>query len=293
MQGRVIRVDGDRFAVDIGESVVTVKSRKKVKRADIPLAGDTVLLEGAGEYVLTEILPRTCCLIRPPIANIDQIVVTLAPLPQPDFLTVDKMLLYAHRMGIETVLCVNKTDITPPDFFEDVKSQYEGVADAVVSACAATGQIDALKERLRGKFTCFAGQSAVGKTSLVNAVCRLSRTVGHLSEKTLRGKNTTTRVELIKTDENTYIADTPGFGALRLFDMRPEELALYYDEYVAYADACKYRVCTHTTEPDCAVRAAVQNGALSRARYERYNRLFAELRKENKLSFGRNTYAEK
>ena len=121
----------------------------------------------------------------------------------------------------------------------------------------------------------------MGKTSLINAVCGLDREVGDLSEKTLKGKNTTTSAELIKISDGTYIADTPGFAALDLFDIKPEELSLYYDEYVALSSGCKYHMCTHVSEPNCAVRAAVESGRLNGLRYERYLMLCEELKKRN------------
>ena len=294
MRGRVVRVFSDRFAVDIGTETVFVKSRKKVKRETLPLPGDLVWLEREGEYVLTRIEPRVNRLIRPPVANVAQMIVTLAPVPAPDFLTVDKMLIGAHRAGIATALCVNKTDIMPVGFWEEVRAQYENVADTVLSVCAATGETDGLRAVLRGKFSCFAGQSAVGKTSLINVVCGTDREVGEMSEKTLRGKNTTTGVELFRTDENTYVADTPGFGALALTEIEPADLHLYYDEYVRLSDGCKYRMCTHTNEPSCAVRAAVEAKKLNAARYERYKLLLEELKvqKTHRKSW-RNTYESK
>lgn len=293
MRGRVVRVLSDRFAVDVGGDTVFVKSRKKVKRETLPLPGDVVWLEDGGEYVLSRIEPRRNRLIRPPVANVDNLVITIAPLPAPDFLTVDKILLSAHKAGIAPVLCVNKTDILPPHFVEDVQAQYDTVAE-VVTSCAATGDVSALRARLAGGFSCFAGQSAVGKTSLINAVCGVRRQVGALSEKTLRGKNTTTGVELLRTDEDTYIADTPGFGAYDLLDIQPADLPLYYDEYVALSGQCKYHMCSHTNEPDCAVRAAVEDGRRNAERYARYKAIFEELkRKDLHRKSWRNTYESK
>ena len=277
--GRVIRVLSDRFVVatENGEEI-TVKARKKHKKEGL-LAGDMVQLAfAADESVLSEVLPRKNALIRPPIANLDCLIITLAPLPLPDFLTLDKMLINAHRIGLGTVLCVNKSDAFPPGFFEEIVREYSGVADQIVSVSAHGGEVDALKPILKGKFCCLAGQSAVGKTSLINALCGKNRQVGSLSEKSGRGKNTTTGVELIPTGENGFLADSPGFGALDLFEIAYNELMLYYDEYVRVAHGCRFATCTHTEEPDCAVRQAVALGELNEARYERYKQLFTELK---------------
>ncbi len=281
-KGRVVKVLSDRFAVYTDGAVAEVKARKRLKREILPVSGDIVLLEQAeNEYVLSAIEQRKSRIVRPPIANADQIIITLAPVPEADFFTIDKMLINAHKAGLLTVICVNKTDITPKGFFENVYSQYNGVADSVVSVCAAKSDITALKELLHGKFSCFAGQSAVGKTSLINAICGLNREVGALSEKTMRGKNTTTGVELIRLYDDTFIADTPGFGALDIADVDAAELPLYYEEYVKIAGMCKYHMCTHTGEPDCAVREAVKSGELNKQRYERYLILQEELKKNN------------
>lgn len=281
--GRVIRVLSDRFVVfsDTGAEI-TVKARKKHKKEGLS-AGDLVKLEEiGGEFVLSEVLPRKNALIRPPVANLDCLIVTVAYVPQPDLLTLDKMLINAHRIGVETVLCVNKTDLMPPDFFGNLAKQYRGVADEIVSVCATNGDVEALKPLLRNKFCCLAGQSAVGKTSLINEICGKNRQVGDLSAKTMRGKNTTTGVELIPLEENGFLADSPGFGALDLFEIAPEELMLYYDEYVQMAHGCRFATCTHTEEPDCEVRRAVERGELNGERYLRYVALYNELKIKNR-----------
>lgn len=288
MRGRVMRVLSDRFSVRTDTETVFVKSRKKLKSGVRPLPGDFVVLEKAEhEYVLCGIEPRKNESIRPPIANVEQIVITIAPVPVAELSTVDKMLINAHRAGIRTVVCVNKSDLTPHSFFAEIEAQYAGVADSVIGTCAAHGEVDALRAAVNGRFSCLAGQSAVGKTSLINAICGTRRQVGDLSEKILRGKNTTTDVELIDLGNGTFVADTPGFAVLDLRDMEAADLPLYYEEYVRLSGECKYHMCTHTNEPECAVRAAVAEGALNGHRYERYCKLFDELKQQNKYKKAR------
>ena len=278
----MLKILSDRFVVDVGSESVFSKARKKLKECNL-LAGDIVeLTDAGGEYVLESIQPRTNRLIRPAIANPDKIVITVAEVPEVEFYTLDKMIINAHKVGVRTVICINKTDIASSPFLENIKVQYAGVVDRIIEVSAINSDISPLTTELNGKFSLFAGQSAVGKTSLINAVCGLSRQVGNLSEKTMRGKNTTTGVELIKIDPQTYVADTPGFATLDLDEIESEELALYYDEYVRLAGDCKYRMCTHTIEPGCAVRSAAEDGLLSRERYERYKNMLEEL-KINKL----------
>lgn len=295
MNGRVLKVLSDKFAVCLPGETVVVKSRKKLKREVLPVAGDLVELDKCGdEYVLTGIMPRNNRIIRPPVANVDRIIITVAPLPETDFLAVDKMIINAHKFGISTVICLNKTDILQDGLYDKVVREYSGIVDNIVCTCSANRDVAAVRDLLNGGFTCFAGQSAVGKTSLINAICGLNREVGDLSEKTLRGKNTTVGVELIKLGEDTYIADTPGFGALDLDDINSADLHLYYSEYVKVSGGCKYHMCTHTTEPDCAVKTAVGRAELNKARHERYLTIFEELKKKNTYTkLRRNLYGNK
>ena len=294
IKGRVLKILSDRFVVDLGAEAVFAKARRKLKECNL-LAGDIAELEKTGdEYVLFGIQPRTNRLIRPAIANADQIIITVAEIPEVEYYTLDKMIINAHKVGVRTIICINKTDLSTAPFLDGIKEQYEGVVDQIVEVSALKLNIKPLLSELEGKFSFFAGQSAVGKTSLINVVCGLNREVGGLSEKTMRGKNTTTGVELIKIDPQTYIADTPGFATLDLDDIECDELALYYDEYVRLASDCKYRMCTHTNEPNCAVRSAVDGGTLDRKRYERYCNMLEEL-KQNKLrrKSWRKTYESK
>ena len=294
IKGRVLKILSDRFVVDNGSEAVFAKARKKLKECNL-LAGDIAELEFvSGEYVLAGIQPRIRRLIRPAIANPDQIVITVAEIPEVEFYTLDKMVINAHKVGVRTLICINKTDLATASFLDGIKKQYEGVVDKIVEVSALNSDISPLLSELKGKFSLFAGQSAVGKTSLINVVCGLSRQVGELSEKTMRGKNTTTGVELIKIDPQTYVADTPGFATLDLDEIEGEELALYYDEYVRLADGCKYRMCTHTIEPNCAVRNAVEDGRLSSERYERYKNMLEELKiNKTRRKSWRKTYESK
>ena len=136
---------------------------------------------------------------------------------------------------------------------------------------------------LKNKITCLAGQSAVGKSSLCNALTGSDCfEEGELSEKIMRGKNTTTLASLVKISEGTFIVDTPGFSMLDVFDVTADELDLYYDEYVEISGDCKYHRCTHVAEPDCEVKRKVASGELSSERYERYNTLYETLKNAKK-----------
>lgn len=285
--GRVITHNSDRFEVETNGEVKLARARGKLKRDGEILVGDFVSLDEASEEtVITAVSPRRNSLIRPAVANVDVIVLVLAPSPAPDMELADKLVINCKRAGIDVAICLNKRDeggLTR----EDVERQYGSDVTAVVTTCAVRGEVDELKSALVGKLACFAGQSGVGKSTIVNALTGGGdRKTGGLSEKIMRGKNTTTAARIIKTDFGGLVVDTPGFSTLDAFEEDYRNLAAYYDDYVALADGCKFHPCTHTTEPDCEVKQAVASGRLDEDRYERYLTIFEQAKRTYK-NYGR------
>lgn len=275
---RVIKSVGNRFELDTPLGNVSCHSRKKVKRTGDVLVGDAVYVETAeNDVVIKSVEKRKNSLIRPAVANIDQIAVLISPYPEPDYFLIDKLILNCHARRIDCILCVNKTDIC--DLTAEITRQYAASVKAVVGVSALKGDASALLPFLSGKTTCFAGQSAVGKSSLINLLVGKNQCeVGDLSDKILRGKNTTTAASLIKLSDETFVVDTPGFSMLDVFDVKADDVDLYYDEYVALSGKCKYHRCTHITEPDCEVKRHVEAGLLPRERYERYKIISANMK---------------
>ncbi len=280
---RVIEHKSDKFIIEFGDKIAEATARGKLKRDGEILVGDFVTTdESAGKPVITKVLPRRNSLVRPAVANVDLVVAVVAPVPETDGFLVDKLLVNCKNAGIDCLICLNKFDVAT-DEKERLISEYGADAFGVVVTTAISGDASELIPYLKGKVVCFAGQSAVGKSTLSNAILGdNSRVVGELSERIGRGKNTTTSARLLRSPDGFYFVDTPGFSVLDTFGVKCDELALYYEEYVGLADGCKFHPCTHTGEPGCAVKVAVENGKLNRDRYERYVKIYGELKEVEK-----------
>jgi ribosome biogenesis GTPase / thiamine phosphate phosphatase len=259
-------------------------AQKKIKQNAEFLIGDEVeFFEESGTHFITKILARKNSLVRPKVANIDQLVIVIANVPKPDLMLVDKLIIYANNKGIDTLLVVNKSDLSSEEFNEDIKTQYESVVEDIIIISAKKMQgLDQLLKKLKNKLSVFAGQSAVGKSTILNSLnAELDLEVGDLSKKTERGKHTTRSSQVYELANNTLIIDTPGFSLLDLFEVEPNKLHEYYTDFNEYSTECKYRACNHVQmiEAECAVKRAVKAGKLSNERYNRYLEHYKEVKK--------------
>lgn len=281
MEGTVLQGIGSFYRIEDKEGTVyTCRAQKKLRKVASPLPGDRVHFSpGAedGDGWIEEILPRKNALPRPAVANVDILALVIAPVPVPDMQLIERLLLYAAVQQMRPILIVNKQDLDG-NMAARIREEYAGSPLEVFETSAAKGLgIDALREVLEGQTACFAGQSAVGKSSLLNALGDFSLETGGLSRKTDRGRHTTRRAELMITGK-LRIIDTPGFSLLDVLELDPAEIPGYYPEYEVLSDRCRFRPCMHDREPGCAVRAAVEEGRLNRIRYERYRLLLNEVR---------------
>ena len=283
MTGSIMRGIGSFYTVlcDEDGQEYTLRAQKKLRHQKMtPMVGDRVRFSpGQGEENgwLEEILPRKSVIERPSVANADMLMLVVASVPQPDMMLIDKLILRAAKGGMTPALCVNKIDLGG-DLAEEIRAEYAGTQLRVFAASALTGEgVETLREAMRGKVTCLAGQSAVGKSSLLNALFGLELETGGLSRKTDRGRHTTRRSEMMAVD-GMLVLDTPGFSLLELESMEPQDFAELYPEYNALAGACRFQPCLHDREPGCAVHAAVDAGGLSAVRWMRYRELLAEVR---------------
>lgn len=283
MVGSIMRGIGSFYTVlcDEDGQEYTLRAQKKLRHQKLtPMVGDRVRFtpgEGEEDGWLEEILPRKSVMVRPSVANCDMLMLVVASVPHPDMLLIDKLILRAAQGGMTPAICVNKVDLGDA-LIRSIREEYAGTQLRVFAASALTGEgVEALREAMRGKVTCLAGQSAVGKSSLINALLGLKLETGGLSRKTDRGRHTTRRSEMMASD-GMLVLDTPGFSLLELEDIDPQDFAQLYPEYNELAGACRFQPCLHDREPGCAVQAAVRAGRLSAVRWARYRELLAQVR---------------
>ena len=284
MKGRIIKGVGGFYYVHTGNGIYTCRAKGLFRHDKVkPLVGDLVEIDVIFDEEMTgsvtDIYDRKNELIRPNVANVDQALIIFALTdPAPNFVTLDKMIIQYQTQSVPVIICFNKDDLADANMAERVICDY-GMSgcDLLLTSAQENEGIDELAKRLTGRTTTVAGPSGVGKSSIINCLIKddLQKT-GEISEKLLRGKHTTRHSEIIPVADNTYIIDTPGFSSFDLFDIRPEDLSEHYEEF-RNAAACRFMPCSHTHEPDCAVKAAVQSGAISTLRYDNYVYIYNEL----------------
>ncbi|MBP5415508.1 MAG: ribosome small subunit-dependent GTPase A [Lachnospiraceae bacterium] len=284
MQGKIIKGIAGFYYVHNGEHIYECKA-KGVFRKDNkkPLVGDDCIIEVIDEEKklgnISEILDRKNSLIRPNVANVDQALVIFALVkPEPNFNLLDRFLILMKQNDIPCIIAFNKTDLADEETLERVRQIYKDSGHQLIFTCAKKNEgIEDVKRALKGKTTTVAGPSGVGKSTLINLIQdNRKMETGDISEKIERGKHTTRHSELIALDDNSYIFDTPGFSSLSLFDISKEELAEFYPEFAPYEQGCRFDNCIHRNEPVCGVKQAVDDGLISRVRYENYLLLLSE-----------------
>ena len=253
---------------------------KKVK----PNVGDIVDIDVISEEEktgnLTVIHKRKNQLIRPMVANVDQALVIFAiHEPEPNFQLLNRFLIMMEKQQVPVIICFNKMDLATEEEKEQLRRDDENSGCRVLFSSAQEGEgIPEIKSLLKGKTTVMAGPSGVGKSSTLNSISEEKQMeTGAVSEKIKRGRHTTRHSELIHLGEDTYLMDTPGFSSLYLADIDKEELRFYFPEFAEYENQCRFNGCSHIHEPGCAVKEALEEGKISRLRYEDYCYLYEEL----------------
>ena len=279
--GVVIKGIGGNYDVACGDEILRCQASAKLRRDGVLAAGEYVTLRvtGSGGYIL-ERLPRRNGLIRPAIANIDQLVILCSQAPPvTDPYLIDKVTVVALYQGIRPIILLNKCDLHPSGELYDA---YQKAGFSVVRASAVTGEgVEELTAMLAGKISAFTGNSAIGKSSILNRIdSRFGLQVGDMSEKIARGRHTTRHVELLRLENGGLVADTPGFStfdAVRMEKLTRENLQHYFPELEPNFARCRFSDCRHIKEPGCLVREAVERGDIARSRYESYCKLYEEV----------------
>lgn len=223
------------------------------------------------------------------MSNIDKMFIVVAPIPAPDLMLVDKLLVQCEISKITPILVINKTDLCQQSFIDDITNQYDSVAKIYKTSTLNKETIKALKDEMQDNLCIFVGQSAVGKSSLINILLpNALRAVGDISTHNNRGKNCTRESQIYLMNNGAKIADTTGFSALELKNINKEQLNDCYLEIKKYSRKCTYNTCNHYKEglEECAVKKAVKQGKISENRYKRYVALYEELKKLEDKKYG-------
>lgn len=288
MQGIIVENISNLYQVKTNNGIYETTARGKLKKDDIiPVVGDNVQILITDELnkkaVIENVQERNVYIKRPKLANITQIIFVVSSKdPKPDLLMLDKQLAFAEYIGVEAMIVLNKTDLDQKEEFEKIKQLYSKIGYTVILTNAKQKKgIDTLKERLRNHINAFSGNSGVGKSTLINGIFDKDVTQeGEISKKNRRGKNTTTSVKLYEIDENTYIADTPGFSTFDISEIESKELYHYFKEFEQFVENCEFIGCTHIKEENCGIKQAVKNGDIDKNRYERFCKIYQELKEK-------------
>ena len=291
MTGKIIKgISGFYYVYVEGAGLYECKAKGAFRKQKIkPLVGDNVeiaVIDEANKLGNVEkILPRKNELIRPAVSNIDMALVIFASAkPDPNFNLLDRFLCMMEYQKVPVTICFNKIDLVDKEKLKEYSRIYEPAGYNVIFTCTKTKEgLGSIRSLLEGKTTTVAGPSGVGKSSIINCLqSDIKMETGTISEKIERGKHTTRHSEIIPVSHDTYIMDTPGFSSMDVPRFEKEDLWTCYPEFVRHEPYCRFIGCSHINEPDCGVKAAIEDGEISPVRYENYKLLYEELKNRHK-----------
>ncbi|HYF83165.1 MAG TPA: ribosome small subunit-dependent GTPase A [Clostridia bacterium] len=284
-KGVIIKGIGGFYYVDTVDGIYECRARGRFRNEKItPLIGDHVEIEGDPNSLQGYILgisERKNQLIRPTVANIDQVIIVFAAKkPDINMTLMQKFLVYSEYKKLNLVVCINKIDMDEEKNYLEVVKMLESVPYKVITTSVKTGTgIEQLEEMLKDKISVFAGPSGAGKSSLLNSIQPgLALKTGDLSKKIDRGTHTTRHAELIKLEKGGMVADTPGFTSFEIGELELSKLEGCFPEFEDFKN-CYFLNCVHDKEPRCGVKDAVEEGRINKIRYDFYISLLNELKK--------------
>lgn len=285
LNGKIIKAIGGFYYVLTEKGTFSCRAKGKFRKEGLsPLVGDdaciAVLNESEHEGNLENVLPRRSVFVRPPVANIDILVITISSKdPSPDLMLADKLSVIALSAGVEVVFCINKTDLDEKTARE-IYDIYNSAGFPVIKTCTKTAEgADELKKLLCGKICAFAGNSGVGKSSLLSVITgRSDIETGEISEKIKRGKNTTRHCELLPMENGGAVLDTPGFSSFSVEKIKAEDLENLFPEIKKQLGGCRFSGCAHINEPDCSVKKALEEEKIHKSRYKNYVEIYNSLK---------------
>ena len=288
LQGIIINCISNLYKVELeNNTIYTCIPRGKLKQEGlIPVVGDYVEIEIDSEEKKTgsieKVLERKNYIKRPKMANLTQIILVLSTkMPKPDLLLLDKQLAFLEFLKIKPVICLNKIDLVKQEEIEEIEKIYSNIGYDVIKTEAKAGKIEFIKEKLKGNITAFAGNSGVGKSTLINSIFASNITeVGLISIKNKKGKNTTTNITLYKIDKDTYVADTPGFSTFEINEIESNNLDRYFKEFNNYLTKCEYIGCNHIKEEKCGIKEAVEDEKINLNRYNNYCKIYNQIKEK-------------
>lgn len=289
MKGKIIKGIAGFYYVSEGKNIYSCKAKGIFRNRGIkPLVGDNVefdiISENDKEGNIIEILPRTNQIIRPAVANIDQVLlVQSVKKPKPQLLMLDKYLISMSFQKIPVSIVWNKIDLLEDldkEYIESIFTAYKMAGYEMIEVSTVNNEgVSKLRQVLNKKTTVFAGPSGVGKSSIINMlVPKAFMETGSISKRIERGKHTTRHSQLFLVEENSFICDTPGFTSMDIEKIDKNDLRLYYPEFSKFEGKCRFNGCVHVAEPDCAVKCE----EVSKIRYNNYIKLYEELKKVRK-----------
>lgn len=290
-KGRLIKGIGGFYYVYIDGKIYECKARGIFRQRKIsPLVGDYVEIsitdEEKSKGVVEKILDRETELVRPTVANVDQVIVVFAVTqPEPHTALLDRFLILAESQNLDIVICLNKIDLASEKQYRYIVDTYlKAGYKVILTSSKIDNSLEELKEIMSDKTTVFAGPSGVGKSTLLNKMYpNLQLKTGEISEKTARGRHTTRHAELISIENQGWVVDTPGFSSLNIDFINEEGLSFYFPEFLPYLKECKFSSCKHMEEPQCGIKQALELGDIRKERYNSYIQFIDEIRKNRRF----------